>query len=228
MVREYVLAILRDQADPHARLPTERLLSEQLGVSRLTVRRALERLASEGRVYRVQGAGTFVAEPAIRKGHTLSSFTEDMTSRGLTATARLLVAEETDAGAHHSWKLGISPGEPLVHVTRLRLADNVPICLEEVHIVKRFAPDLLEQSLDGSLYDLLSGKYQIVLERAEQEVTATVLDPADARRLGVAPHAPALLVERVTYDTRGRAVELARSLYRGDRYSFENTLRRNG
>jgi GntR family transcriptional regulator len=226
MVREHLLEAMRERLGPHQRLPTERELSEELGVSRLTVRRALEQLAAEGRVYRIQGAGTFVADQSIRKGDSLSSFTEDMLARGLVPSARLLEATEVAAGAHHSWRLGISPGEPLLRIVRLRLANNKPMCLEHVHVVKRFAPTLLEHDLNGSLYELLTTHYRIRMDQADQSVTATVLDPSDAELLDVPPLSPALLVERVTCDQQGRRVELARSLYRGDRYAFEIRLRR--
>ncbi|MGW3627009.1 GntR family transcriptional regulator [Streptomyces sp. NPDC000880] len=225
VVRGHLLGLLQEAA-PNDRLPTERELTEALGVSRLTVRRALDQLVSESRVYRVQGAGTFVAEPSIRKSNAFASFSEDMMARGLLPSAQLLTAELTVAGAHHSWKLGVSPGERLVRIDRLRLTDGVPMCLESVHVVERLVPGLLDQSLDGSLYDLLSKTYGIVIERAEQTVTATVLDAADARHLAVPPLSPALQVERVTYDEEGHSIELARSLYRGDRYSFEATLHR--
>ena len=227
IVREHLLGLMEERLGPHDRLPTERELSETLDVSRLTVRRALEQLTSEGRVYRIQGSGTFVAEPPIRKSDTLTSFSEDMRARGLTPSARLLVAEETIAGAVQSWKLGISPGEPLIHIVRLRLADDVPMCLEDVHVVRSHAPDLLDHPLDGSLYDTLASVYGVAIARAEQNVTATVLDEGDARHLAVPALTPALEVERVTYDEQGRCVELARSLYRGDRYSFQATLHRS-
>lgn len=226
VVRDHLLAAMRSDLRPHDRLPTERELSDELGVSRLTVRRALDQLSSEGKVYRIQGAGTFVADGSIRKGDNLSSFSEDMRARGLHPSARLLVAEEAVAGAKQSWRLEVGPGEPLVHLVRLRLANDVPMCLENVYLVKRFAPDLLAQPLDGSLYDLLAERYRIHLGQAKQSVTATVLDAPDAKRLGVPPLSPALLVERVTRDRANRAVELAESLYRADRYAFEIDLHR--
>lgn len=228
VVGEYLQREIRERLGPHDRLPTERELAEKLDVSRLTVRRALQQLTEEGLVYRIQGAGTFVAEPAIRKGDALTSFSEDMRARGLVPSARLLVAEEVDAGARRSFRLGVSPGEPLLHLVRLRLADRVPICLEDVYLVRRLAPDLLAggADLEGSLYELLSSRYRLTIDRAEQSVTATVLDRADAERLGVAPLSPALQVDRLTSDQKGRPVELTRSLYRGDRYSFDRTLHR--
>jgi GntR family transcriptional regulator len=226
LVRAFLLEAVRHRLRPHDRLPTERELCDELGVSRLTVRRALQQLSAEGLVYRVQGAGTFVAEPQIRKGNTLTSFSDDMRARGLAPSARLLLAEETVAGADQSWRLDVSPGEPLIHLVRLRLADDVPMCLEGVHVVKRYAPDLLEHAGEASLYDLLAERYRIILTQADQSVTATVLEPQDAQQLGVPPMSPALRVERITRDEQGRRVELARSLYRGDRYAFQMGLQR--
>nr|WP_272955962.1 GntR family transcriptional regulator [Actinopolymorpha rutila] len=149
-----------------------------------------------------------------------------MRTRGLAPGAQLLRAEQTVAGAREGWRLGVSPGEPLVHLVRLRLANSVPMCLEDVWLVAGLVPDLLDSPVEGSLYETLLNRYRITLDRAEQEVRATVVDREQAALLEVPALTPALLVERVTYDVRGRAVELARSLYRGDRYSLEQTLRR--
>ena len=223
-VRAHLLDLIRDRLEPHQRLPTERQLCADLGVSRLTVRRAVEQLAGEGVVYRIQGSGTYVAEPAIRKRELLSSFSDDMRHRGLAPGATLVRAEQAVAGAHEGWRLGVSPGEPLVHLVRLRLANSVPMCLEYVWLVA--GTDLLDSPVEGSLYETLLRRYRITLDRAEQEVRATVVDREQAALLEVPALTPALLVERVTYDVRGRAVELARSLLSGDRYSLEQTLRR--
>ncbi|SDS29844.1 transcriptional regulator, GntR family [Actinopolymorpha singaporensis] len=227
VVRAHLLDLIRDRLEPHQKLPTERRLSEELGVSRLTVRRAVEQMVSEGEVYRIQGSGTYVAEPAIRKREFLTSFSDDMRSRGLVPGAKLLRAEQTLAGARESWLLGVSPGEPLLHLVRLRLASSVPMCLEEVWLLARLVPGLLETPLEDSLYETLLRRYSITLDRAQQQVRATVVDTAQARLLEVPALTPALQVERVAFDVRGRAVELAWSLYRGDRYSLEQTLRRS-
>ena len=101
------------------------------------------------------------------------------------------------------------------------------MCLEEVWVVASLAPGLIRLDLNQSLYEALSAHYRVHVDRAEQEVRATVLEPTQAELLHVPALSPALLIERVTYDARGRAVEFARSLYRGDRYSLEQTLRRS-
>lgn len=227
-VRDYLLQRIEQRLKAHDRLPTERDLGEQLGVSRLTVRHALRELESQGLIYRIQGSGTFVAEPQIRKGTELTSFSEDMRARNLRPAARLLHASTVVAAAEQSWRLGVSPGTDLHYLSRIRLADDQPMCLEDVWLVASLAPGLLEHELQDSLYDTLERDYKIIIDRADQEVRATVLDPDQAGLLGVPPYAPALEVERVGYTRRGSAVEFARSRYRSDRYSIGSSLRRGG
>jgi GntR family transcriptional regulator len=225
-VREHLLELIRSGLGPHDRLPTERELAEQFDVTRMTVRRALDRLELEKKVYRVQGAGTFVAEPPITKTVLLTSFSEDMRSRGLTPASRILVAESVPAGAGIGGDLGISPADPVVHLERIRLADGLPMCLENVHLPAALVPGLLEQSLGGSLYELLDRHFRIHIQEAEQTIESTVVDPREAELLCVPPFSPALLVERTSSDQRGRRVERAKSIYRADRYSFRLGVRR--
>ena len=209
LVRRHLLDAMRDRLGPRDRLPSERELAERLGVSRPTVRRALDQMAAEGRVHRVHGAGTFVADQPARRGAPLSPH------------ARVLVAQTTTAGAARSWKLGISPAEPIWHLERLRFAeDGDPMCVESVFIVRALAPRLLDHPLDADLHDELAEHYAVDLVRAEQSITATVLDVPAARLLDVAPLSPALVIERISWDQHDRRVELAQSLCRGDRYSY--------
>lgn len=225
-VRDHVLRLVEEQVGPHGKLPTERELAEELAVSRLTVRRVLDGLEYENRVYRIQGAGTFVSEPQIAKSLELSSFSEDMRSRGMVPGSRVLTLEETTAGARWGQALSLSPAEKVLHLARVRTADGEPICLENCYIPARLAPGLLELDLKGSLYEVLTRSFHLRMERADQTIRATVLEPDQAELLNVPAFSPAFNVERTTYDTRGRASERAESLYRADRYSYHVTLRR--
>lgn len=202
LVRRHLLDTISHELAPRQRLPSERELATRLGVSRPTVRRALDQMAAEGRVHRVHGAGTFVADAPDR----------------LPPATKLLSATETTAGAARSWKLAVSPNEPLWHVERLRLVDDLPMCLESVFVVKALAPDLLARDLEQPLHD------PDTIRRAEQSITATVLDAPQAEILDVPELSPALLIETVSYDRRGRRLEYAQTLCRGDRYKFELTL----
>lgn len=225
-LREHLGSLLGGQLRPGDKLPTERELADTFGVSRLTVRRALDRLEGDRLVYRIQGAGTFVSERPITKTIEFTSFSEDMRSRGLTPGSRLLDAVQVPAGARIGYALAISPADPVARIRRVRSADGAPICLETSHLPLALTPGLLEEPLDGSLYALLESRFRIRLERADQIIRATVLDPEEAELLQAMPLSPALLVERTAYDQRGRAVEVAKSLYRGDRYSYELAIKR--
>jgi GntR family transcriptional regulator len=129
-VRGHVLRLVEDQG-PHGKLPTERELAEELAVSRLTVRRVLDGLEYEHRVYRIQGAGTFVSEPHISKSLELTSFSEDIPSRGMTPGSPVVKVEETSAGARWGQALSLSPADKVFHIARVRTADGQPMCLED-------------------------------------------------------------------------------------------------
>lgn len=195
-------------------------------VSRLTVRRVLDRMETEGRVYRIQGAGTFVAEPRIAKSLEMASFTEDMRERGLKPGSVLIALQEQPAGARIGFTLNLSPADPVLRITRVRTADGAPMCLENCYLPAALVPGLAGRPLEGSLYETLAAEYHIDLERAEQTIRCTVLDQADAQLLAVPALSPAFAVERTAYDSRGRAVEHAVALYRGDRYAYHLTLHR--
>ncbi|MGW3863621.1 GntR family transcriptional regulator [Streptomyces sp. NPDC005047] len=216
-----------DRLEPHTALPTERELATRYAVSRSTVRQALDALADAGIVYRVHGAGTFVAAQTISKSHTLTSFTEDMLARGLTPGTRLIAADETAAGRQIAEELRIAPEHRVVRLVRLRTADDRPMCLETVHLRAERVPDLLSRDLDTSLYDILQTHYGLRLVRADQVWTAISLDERSAVLLGVPAGAAAFHVRRVGLDERGRPQEATTSLYRADRYDVRMTVRRS-
>ncbi|WP_336213434.1 GntR family transcriptional regulator [Nonomuraea sp. LPB2021202275-12-8] len=225
-LREHLHALLRERLAPHDRLPTERSLAEEFALSRLTVRRVLDQLELEGQVYRVQGSGTFASEPRIAKSVELTSFSEDMRARGLLPGSLAVAAERVPAGAEIGYALRISPSAEVLHVRRVRTADGEPICLENTYLPSGLVPGELLEALHGSLYEELNNRYGLVPHRAEQTISATVLDQDAAQALRVPPFSPAFLVRRTTFDARGRAIERAESHYRGDRYAYRLTIYR--
>lgn len=225
-LRTALTALIDDGLAPHEALPSERDLMQRYSVSRMTVRRAVERLTQEGRVYRVQGAGTFVADPAtISKSLHLTSFSEDIRGRRMVPDSRLLVLERAEADLDCARDLFLAPGSAVVHLERLRTADGEPMCLENVWLPEALVPGLVDQGEPHSLYVWLE-RAGAAPETADQTIRATVVGPREAALLDVPPQFPALLVERVTRDIRGRAVERAVSLYRADRYDYRLTISR--
>jgi GntR family transcriptional regulator len=220
LLRSALLGVIEQDPRRDRVLPSERDLAAEFGVSRMTARMAIEELADQGFVYRVQGRGTFIDRPWVSKSLALTSFTEDMLARGLRPSTRVVLCEERPAGAAASRDLRISPAAPVIYMRRVRLADEIPICLETVQLPAELVPGLADVPVTGSLYDLLASRYRIRITHAEQRIRATVLEPEEAELLDAAPVSPALLVERISNDKAGRPVERARSLYRADRYDF--------
>ncbi|HLU45020.1 MAG TPA: GntR family transcriptional regulator [Natronosporangium sp.] len=219
-IRDQILDLL-DELEVGDALPPERVLAPRFGVSRMTLRRAIEELVREGRLERRHGAGTFVAAPKIAQGLAVTSFSEDMRQRGAVPSSRTLAVDEVLAGAQLGRRLEISPGEKVTRVARLRLADGAPMALETLHVPQSVVPDLTGELLDNqSFYELLATRYGVVLARGRQTIEATVTDEAESRILEVPLHSPAFLFERISRATDGRVVEFVRSVYRGDRYKF--------
>lgn len=216
--RERVLELIEALGSGDA-IPSERQLGIDLGVSRLTVRAALDELVREGYLVRRRGAGTFVAEPKVAKGIDITSFSDDMRARGLTPGSRTIELRTIPAGARLGRILHVSPSEPVVAVKRLRLADADPMAIELLHVRSSLVPNLTAADLElNSFYDLLTSRYDVSIVGGTQTVEPTVTNEEESAALGVPLHSPALLFERVTRTAAGDVVEYTSSTYRGDRY----------
>jgi GntR family transcriptional regulator len=224
-VKEALLEIIRELPQGTL-LPPERVLCETYEVSRTTVRQALQELLVEGRLYRLQGKGTFVARPKVVQTLALTSYTEDMQARGLSPGSRVLAADRVPASPEVAESLELDDGADVMRVERLRLADQEPMAVETLFVEAARFPGL-EQRLAqaSSWYDLLRSRYAVELGEGEETIESALATPPDARLLGTEVGTPMLLLTRRTWDTAGRPVEFVRSLYRGDRYRFLTRLR---
>lgn len=223
-VRDQLLDRLDDMA-PGEQLPPERELATSLGVSRMTLRRALDELVAAGLVRRRRGAGVFAIGPKVSPRLAVTSFTEDMRSRGLHPSSRTLAFEIGPAGARIGRHLGVAPDAAVVVVGRLRLADDEPMSIEELHVPQELVPGLAAADLEeGSFYELLASRYGVRLAGGTQTIEPTVTDERESAELHVPVHSPALLFQRTSHDTAGRVVEFVRSIYRGDRYRIQTEL----
>lgn len=202
------------------RLPAERDLAEQFGVSRTTVRQVLDRLEHEGSVYRRRGrtGGTFVNRPRvdIDFGY-LAGIPAYLRAQGFrpgahVVSARMIPADDTTASA-----LRIPAGTLVYEVVRIRLADEVRISLENARIPVSLAPDLLSQPLDDSIYDLLINRYGVTCVKAVERMVAVLADAEQSRLLGIKIGDPLMAIERVAFDLDDQPVEYSTDLFRGDR-----------
>jgi GntR family transcriptional regulator len=222
--RDLVLDLI-EQLEVGEAIPSERQLSADLGVSRLTLRAALDDLAREGYVVRRRGAGTFVGEPKIAQELTMTSFTDDMRRRGLRPSSRTLELRVSPAGARLGRLLHVSPSEPVVIASRLRLADGESMAIETVHVREAHIPGLTARDLEErSFYELLRDRYGIVIVGGTQTIEPTVTDEDESAALGVPLHSPAFRFERVTNSDTGEIIEFVESIYRGDRYRLVTAL----
>lgn len=213
--------ILGQQLAPHTLLASERELSEQFGVSRMTARQALTLLEQEGHVYRRPPRGTFVAEPRAR--FHIGSFSQEAERLGRHPSAQLLWARAMDDAAPAQAALGLDPGETVHVFHRLRLMEEEPIALETTYFPARLTPGILEATTDGSLWEVLREKYAVRLDRSEAVLESIVLDEESCERLRIRSASNGILLTRRTFDVDGRCVEYARDVYRADRAAFEVT-----
>ena len=224
--RERVLALIESLGMGEA-IPSERQLSADLGVSRLTVRAALDELVRDGFLIRRRGSGTFVSEPKIAQELTMTSFTEDMRRRGMKPSSRTLSLDVVPAGARLGRFLHVSPSEPVVVAKRLRLADRETMAIETLHVRESLVPGLTGNDLENrSFYELLRERYEVVVAGGMQTIEPTVTNAEESDALGVPLHSPAFLFERTSRDQLDRTVEFVHSVYRGDRYRIVTELSR--
>jgi GntR family transcriptional regulator len=208
------------------RLPSEVSLAEQFGVSRMTVRKAVDKLVSEGVLYRRPAHGTFVTDRYLEQPLSrLSGFTQDVTARGMRPSSVVLAMDTTDATFEMAQLCGLPPGARVVRIVRLRLGDGEPLAIERVFLPAAYVPAIEEHDFSReSLYQVLREEYDIVVASAHQTMEAALPTAEEQEGLGIGKTAPVLRIFRLTSDVDGRVVEYVRSAYRGDRFQLSVAL----
>ncbi len=202
---------------PDDALPPERQIAAELSVSRITVRKAIDGLVEEGLLVRRQGSGNFVAARIEKNFAKLTSFSEDMRSRGRTPRSVWLKRASGHVTPEEALTLRLSPGTPVYRFHRLRFADETPMCLEFATIAGTALPSL--DAVGTSLYEALERAGNRPA-RALQRLRALLLNAEQAKLLHAHEGDAGLLVERVGFLRDGAAVEFCQTYYRGDTYDF--------
>ncbi len=213
------------------RLGAERDMSERYGVSRSTLRAALDALESAGAVRRVPGrsGGTFVAERKVERDLTsLTGLPSYLRRQGFESGARVLSTATAEADAETAAALAIPVGSVVFEIVRVRLADGEPISYERARFPAARLPGLLDHPLGGSLYSLLESVYRVVPGESEERIEIVSASASAARVLGVRRSAPVVSIARVTVDAEGRPFELSHDLFRADRVRIVVRARADG
>ncbi|MBA4123114.1 MAG: GntR family transcriptional regulator [Acidobacteria bacterium] len=211
--------------------PSERELAELYGVSRMTVRQAVQRLRQDGLIYYERGVGTFVTNPKIDV-HTrnLSGFSEEMLSLGLMPSSRALRLKREIADEQVKQDLHLeTEGVEVFHLERLRLADDEPMAFEVTFLPAELCPKLDKADLTkNSLYQILVQNYNLQMHHAAESLEAAAATPFAAKQLGIKTDTPVLVVHRVVFSESNQPIESARTTYRADRYRATFYLSKNG
>lgn len=206
---------------PDTPLPSERKLSHALGLSRVTVRRALDELAADGLLLRRQGARTVQATRLEKALSSLTGFSDELRARGQAPGQKWLARQTVLPTPAEAMALNLSANDAIVRLVRVRLADGAPIAIERAAVPQSVLPS--GDLVGDSLYKALS-KHKARPVRGVQRIRAGLMTRADAEQLDSAPGSPLLIVERRCFLADGRPVEFTETRYDGERYDFLTEL----
>ncbi len=222
-VRDYLRSLVTHELAVGEAIPSERLLCERFGVSRMTVRQAVDALVVEGLLHREQGRGTFVAPTKMDLEVRLASFGEEMRRRGMEPSSKVLATEEVAAAPDIADALDLLPGEQVFHLHRVRYADGEPMAIEQAWLPGYLTPGLFDDGAPSSIYGELRRR-GLEPDWGEDTVAATEVDAQDAALLGLRTGNAVLRLTRRTFAGQTACV-YSRSSYRADRYVLWVPLR---
>lgn len=206
---------------PGQMLPSERELTEKFDVSRMTVRQSISALVNEGLLYKEQGRGTFVARNIIKKDVELMSFSQDMVNRGFIPGSKLIEFVEITPNEYILEKLKLNSDDKVYHLKRLRLADSLPMAIENSYIPEKVFPNLIKYNMEiCSMYNIFKEDYGIKFDYAEQVLEACKLKKQDALLLLGKENGFCLLGSRILYSTDNIPIECTETSYHPDRYKY--------
>ena len=229
-----LVELLKNQIETHLlandKLPSERELEKKYGVSRTTVRLALQELENEGYIYRRHGKGTFVSDLTKQTANLAGvySFTEEMKKIGKRPQTKVLSFEQEEADKRLARALQLSLGESVFKVSRLRLADNEPLMVETSYLpVKTFISLTQEQLEQKPLYDIFSEDFEQKIRLADEEFYASIATEEDAEVLEIHLGAPVLHLVRTTYNMKNEVIEYTISVAKADQFHYKVRHLRN-
>jgi GntR family transcriptional regulator len=219
-IRDWLAGLTESELRPGSKLPPERQLAAALGVSRMTLRQALDAMAKEGLITRAVGGrgGSFIAEPRVSVDIShLIGLSAQLLNSVHSISSRVLAIETLPADAAVAEALQLAAGAPVHRVVRLRYASAAPVVLEDSYFPAELLPGLLERDLTGSIYAVMGDGYGLAPFSSVEELNPAIAGEANAKLLDISPNAPVLTIQRTALSEDGRPVEYSRDVIRTDR-----------
>lgn len=227
-IYDQLIEILRtkieNEMSPNDRMLSERKICEEYGVSRTTVRLAMADLEYMGYIYKIHGKGTFVAALNQKSQNLMDSysFTDQMKSQGKVPSTKVLSFNIIESSIFFAEKLSISPGDKIIKIVRLRLADNQPMILERTYLpFKEFSG--LSKEMVGSkpLYEIFKENYSESIKVADEEFSAGIVSDKEAKFLNVPVNSACFKISRTTFNEYNRIIEFTLSVARSDKFVYK-------
>lgn len=219
------LQIRFSRLKPHSQIPSARELAATYDVSVMTVRQSLAALQADGFLYTIPGSGTYVAGEKLSKKLVFVSFSEEIKEKGMKPSSQVIKAEKVQINDKKLADiLQIGQGDYAYRIKRVRLADGLPLSIEDTHIPCDNAPGLLDHNLKGSLYEIFKEVYERPVIRADSTISPILLDKDLATSLKAPVNTPSLMFTLTAFDSRGRTMEHCISVKRGDKYDFRFSI----
>lgn len=210
---------------PHSQIPSVRELAATHDVSIMTVRQSLAALQADGLIYSIPGSGTYVAGEKLSKKLVFISFSEEIREKGMKPTSKIIKAEKVEVNERKLAEiLQIPVGDFAYRIKRVRLADGIPLAIEDTHVPCDNAPGLLDQNLKGSLYEIFKDIYEKPVLKADSSISPLLINKEQAALLQAPLNTPSLMFTLTGFDKRGLTMEHCVSIKRGDQYDFKFTI----
>ena len=220
--QDIIKKIKSNELEPGMKIPSENDIISIYNVSNTTARKALQEIVFQGWAYKVKGKGTFVlSKKVFRSADKILSFTRNMHEMGYSPSTRLIHKEEIkkDYSTEINGRVYRIKG-PVYKIHRLRYADEIPMLLEIRYISKTLCPDIINEDLERSLYHLYTQKYNLHLSGINQMLSSIIIDQGVLDFFNLTDAQPGFLVDGVTFSGSEIILEIEKSIYRGDKYTF--------
>lgn len=220
--QELIGRIKSNEIKPGMKVPSENEIIDTYKVSNTTARKVLQEIVNQGWAYKIKGKGTYVqSQKVVRSVDKILSFTKNMLEMGFTPHTKVIHKVEVKEGysATINGRFYKMDG-PVYKIHRLRYADNIPMLLEVRYISKRLCPGIIDENLENSLYNLYIEKYQLHLTEINQMLSATMIEPGVLDFFNMPEAMPGFLVDGATFCGNEIILEMEKSIYRGDKYTF--------